>query len=257
MMIGAHHTDVGRRCQAVRSHPTRIAGVEFRDLIRLKSLTVATPADAILGRVQAARRTRPAGGVRALETALLTGLGLAAPAGLNAYLPLLILALSAHFTDQVRLTPPYDVLASWPVIVVLVVLLTIEIVVDKIPGVDHLNDLIQTVIRPLVGAILMLAATGVVGLSPAIAIPVGLVAAGSVHAAKASARPVVTLGSAGVFNPIVSVGEDVVATIASIVAIFLPLLVLVVLALFVIFVVWAIFRRRSASSLPATHDRGL
>jgi Domain of unknown function (DUF4126) len=192
-----------------------------------------------------------------LETALLTGLGLAAPAGLNAYLPLLILALSAHFTDKVRLTPPYDVLASWPVIVLLIVLLTIEIVVDKIPGVDHLNDLIQTVIRPAAGAILMLAATGVVGLSPAIAIPLGLVAAGSVHAAKATARPAVTLGTAGMFNPVVSVGEDIVATVASLVAIFLPLLVLVVLALFAGFVIWSIVRRRSAPSLPPAPDRSV
>ncbi|HEU0115786.1 MAG TPA: DUF4126 domain-containing protein [Thermomicrobiales bacterium] len=189
-----------------------------------------------------------------METALLTGLGLAAPAGLNAYLPLLILALAARFTDQVRLTPPYDVLASWPVIIVLVVLLTIEIVVDKIPGLDHVNDVIQTVIRPAAGAILMLAATGVVGLSPAVAIPVGLVAAGSVHAAKATARPVVTIGTAGMFNPIVSVGEDAIATIASLVAIFLPALVLVVLALFVIFVAWAVVRRRSARPAP---DGGL
>jgi hypothetical protein len=190
-----------------------------------------------------------------LETALLTGLGLAAPAGLNAYLPLLILALAARFTDQVRLNPPYDALASWPAIVVLVVLLTIEIVVDKIPGLDHLNDVIQTVIRPVAGAILMLAATGVVGLSPAVAIPVGLVAAGTVHAAKATARPVVTVGSAGLFNPLVSVGEDALAAIASLVAIFLPALVLVFLALFVVFVLWAIFRRRSAPSAPPAPDR--
>lgn len=191
-----------------------------------------------------------------METALLTGLGLAAPAGLNAYLPLLILALSAHFTDKVRLTSPYDALASWPVIVVLVILLTIEVVVDKIPGVDHVNDLIQTVIRPVAGAILMLAATGVVGLSPAIAIVVGLLAAGSVHAAKATARPAVTLGTAGMFNPIVSVGEDAAAAIASVIAIFAPLLVLVVLALCVIFVLWAMFRRRGASTAPPAADRG-
>ncbi|HEX5498965.1 MAG TPA: DUF4126 domain-containing protein [Thermomicrobiales bacterium] len=191
-----------------------------------------------------------------METALLTGLGLAAPAGLNAYLPLLILALSARFSDKVRLNPPYDVLASWPVIIVLVILLTIEVVVDKIPGLDHVNDLIQTVIRPAAGAILMLAATGVVGLSPAIAIVVGLLAAGSVHAAKATARPAVTLGTAGMFNPIVSVGEDAAAAIASVIAIFAPLLVLVVLALFVIFVLWAMFRRRGASTAPSAPDRG-
>ncbi|MGI9254459.1 MAG: DUF4126 domain-containing protein, partial [Thermomicrobiales bacterium] len=79
-----------------------------------------------------------------METALLTGRGLAAPAGLNAYIPLLVLALADRLTTQVDLAAPFDALASTPVIIVLIALLTVEIVVDKIPGVDHVNDIIQT-----------------------------------------------------------------------------------------------------------------
>lgn len=192
-----------------------------------------------------------------METALLTGLGLAAPAGLNAYIPLLVLALASHITDKVTLTAPYDVLASKPVIFVLVVLVTIEVIADKVPGVDHANDLIQTFIRPVAGAILMLATTGVVHLSPAIAVPLGLVTAGTVHAAKATSRPFVTVGSAGMFNPLVSLGEDMLATLASVVAIWLPLLVLVFLIIFLAFVVWAVSRRafrRSTTGARSTRN---
>lgn len=178
-----------------------------------------------------------------METALLTGLGLAAPAGLNAYIPLLVLALAARLTDQVTLTAPYDVLASTPVIVLLLVLLTIEVVADKIPGVDHANDLVQTFVRPAAGAILVLAATGAANVSPAIAVPLGILSAGTVHAAKATARPAVTIGSAGMFNPLVSVGEDMLATIASVAAIWMPLLVLLFLLIFVVFVAWAVNQR--------------
>jgi hypothetical protein len=62
----------------------------------------------------------------------------------------------------------------------------------------------------------------------------GLVLAGSVNAVKVATRPAVTVGTAGVFNPLVSVAEDMVAVLASVVAIFLPALVIVFLALFAV-----------------------
>jgi len=170
-----------------------------------------------------------------VETAILTALGLAAPAGLNAYIPLLALALADRATERVTLHAPYDMLSSNIGIAVLVVLLTIEVAVDKIPGIDHVNDIIQSFVRPAAGAIAALAATtGVVSISPAVMLLLGLVMAGSVNAVKATTRPAVTVGTAGVLNPFVSMAEDAVAIVASIIAIFVPLLVILVLAMFVI-----------------------
>jgi hypothetical protein len=170
-----------------------------------------------------------------METAILTGIGLAAPAGLNAYIPLLALALADRATTWVTLHAPYDVLSSNLGIAILIVLLTIEITVDKIPGVDHINDLMQSVVRPAAGAIAAVAATGgVVMINPAIMVLVGVVLAGSVNAVKVTTRPAVTLGTAGIFNPVVSLVEDAVAVMASLVAIFLPFLVIPFLALFAV-----------------------
>jgi hypothetical protein len=170
-----------------------------------------------------------------VENAILTGIGLAAPAGLNAYIPLLILALADRATDRITLHAPYDALSSNVGIAVLVVLLTIEITVDKIPGVDHLNDIVQSFVRPAAGAIVALASTtGVVSVNPAIMLLLGLVLSGSVNMVKVTSRPAVTLGTGGILNPIVSVAEDMVATAASLVAIFLPGLVLLILAIFAI-----------------------
>ncbi len=180
-----------------------------------------------------------------METALLTGLGLAAPAGLNAYIPLLALGIADRATDRVTLAAPFDVLASTPVILLLLVLLTIEIVVDKIPGVDHLNDLVQTIIRPAAGAILMLAATSQqVQISPVLMAILGILAAGSLHAAKAATRPAVTVGSAGLFNPLVSMGEDMLAVIASIAAIFVPVLAVLFVVVLLALAVWLVLRAR-------------
>src|SRR5215204_5634286 len=170
-----------------------------------------------------------------METAILTGMGLAAPAGLNAYIPLLALALADRATTRVTLHAPYDILSSNLGIAILVILLTVELTVDKIPGVDHVNDLIQSFVRPAAGAIAAVAATGgVVPINPAIMVLVGVVLAGSVNAVKVTTRPVVTVGTAGIFNPVVSLGEDAAAVLASIVAIFIPFLVIPFLALFAI-----------------------
>ncbi|MDF3042327.1 MAG: conserved rane protein of unknown function [Thermomicrobiales bacterium] len=170
-----------------------------------------------------------------METAVLTGIGLAAPAGLNAYIPLLVLALADRATTRVTLTAPYDILSSNLGIAILVVLLTVEVAVDKIPGVDHINDLIQSFVRPAAGAIAAVAATtGVVTINPAIMVLVGVVLAGSVNAVKVTTRPAVTVGSAGILNPVVSVGEDALAVMASVAAIFVPFLAILFLALFAV-----------------------
>jgi hypothetical protein len=170
-----------------------------------------------------------------METAILTGMGLAAPAGLNAYIPLLALALADRATNRVTLTAPYDILSSNLGIAILVVLLTVEVAVDKVPGIDHVNDIIQSFVRPAAGAIAAVAATGgVVTINPAIMVLVGVVLAGSVNAVKVTTRPVVTIGTLGIFNPIVSLAEDALSILASIVAIFFPFLVILVLALFAV-----------------------
>jgi hypothetical protein len=170
-----------------------------------------------------------------VETAILTGIGLAAPAGLNAYIPLLALALADRATTLVTLNAPYDVLSSNLGIAILIVLLTIEVAVDKVPGLDHANDIIQSFVRPAAGAVVALASTsGIVAVSPAVMVLLGLVLAGSVNAVKVTTRPMVTVGTAGVFNPLVSVGEDMIAILASLIAIFVPVLVIVVLALFAV-----------------------
>jgi hypothetical protein len=170
-----------------------------------------------------------------METAILTGMGLAAPAGLNAYIPLLALALADRATSRVTLNAPYDVLSSNLGITILIILLTVEVTVDKIPGVDHVNDIIQSFVRPAAGAIAAVAATGgVVSINPAIMVLVGVVLAGSVNAVKVTTRPAVTVGTLGILNPVVSVAEDAVAILVSIVAIFFPFLVILFLALFAV-----------------------
>lgn len=177
---------------------------------------------------------------------ILTAFGLSSASGLNAYIPLLIVALTARFTDWIKLSPPFDVLTNGWVIGVLIVLLVIEMIVDKIPAADTLNDIFQTLIRPTAGAILFAASTSVINLHPVVAIILGLILAFSVHAVKATARPVVTATTGGLGNMFVSVAEDIVSVIMSLVAIVVPVLIVVFLA-FIIFV-FLMFRSRKRAT---------
>ena len=125
-------------------------------------------------------------------------MGLSTSAGLNAYLPLLVVALAARYTDLIQLNEPWDVITSGWVIAALAVLLLIEMTVDKIPVVDTINDSIQTIGRPLAGAVLFAASSGVVGdLHPVVAFSAGLIIAGGVHTVKTVTRPAVTAATGG------------------------------------------------------------
>ncbi len=183
-----------------------------------------------------------------MESSLLTGLGLSAPAGLNAYLPLLVVALVDRFSTVLSLGRPYDFLSSNWGIAVLTILLTVEVVVDKVPGADHANDLLQSAIRPAAGAILAMAATEQASVNPVVAMVLGLVLAGAVHTAKATTRPAVTVTTGGLGNPIVSLVEDVIAAVSAIAAVFVPLLAVLVLVVFAAFLVWALRRVRRGPS---------
>ena len=175
---------------------------------------------------------------------LATAFGLSTAAGLSAYIPLFVVAVLARTTDLVTLSEPYDALASWWVIVVLGVLMVIEILVDKIPIADTVDDIVHTFIRPAAGAILFAASTNVIGLHPAVAAVCGVIVAGGVHAAKSLTRPVVTAVTAGTGNPVVSTVEEAISFILSVLAVVAPYLMLAVLVVFVSLLLWWVVRRR-------------
>ena len=177
--------------------------------------------------------------------------GLSASAGLNAYVPLLIVSLAGRFTNWIELRPPWDALESWWVIGALVVLGLVEFFADKFPAVNHINDAIQTFVRPTAGAVLFAASTNVVtDVHPVLAVVAGLLVAGSVHAVKSGAvRPAVTATTAGAGNVPVSIAEDVVATVLSIIAVVVPLVVAALIIILTSLLIWWLWRRANQESL--------
>lgn len=159
---------------------------------------------------------------------IISAFGLAGASGLNAYIPLLIVAVLAHYPlgdPALKLAEPYNLLGEWWAIVIISILLIIEMLVDKIPAVDSLNDGIQTFIRPAAGAILFAASANLVTeMHPAVSLIAGLLVAGGVHTVKMTARPVVTASTVGTGNWAVSLLEDVTAVVVTLLAIFVPIL---------------------------------
>ncbi len=178
---------------------------------------------------------------------IFSAFGLSASAGLNAYIPLLVVGVLAHYTDLIHLSPPWDTLANPWILIMLGILLIIEMLADKLPAVNHINDLIQTFVRPVAGAIAFAASTNVVhGINPLLAMACGLLVAGSVHLVKSAAvRPLVTATTAGAANVPVSVAEDVTSTAVSLLSILVPVAIAVLVAILILFLLWWWARRTS------------
>lgn len=185
---------------------------------------------------------------------ILGAFGLSASAGLNAYIPLLVIGVIAHYTDWIQLAPPFDTLANPWVLIVLGILLIIEMLADKVPAVNHINDLIQTVVRPTAGAIVFAASANVItDIHPILAVICGILIAGGVHAIKAGAvRPIVTATTGGVGNVPISILEDVIATIVSILSVLLPILIGIFFLLLLTLLIWWLQERTHRKQQPPT-----
>ncbi|KQZ90305.1 hypothetical protein ASD62_14425 [Phycicoccus sp. Root563] len=186
--------------------------------------------------------------------AALTGMGLSAAAGLNAYIPFLLVALVARFTDVLTLPQSYAWIESWWAIGIGALLLLTEVVLDKIPAVDTVNDAVQTFIRPSMGGLVFAATSAADQIDrstwmtdhPWVGIALGVVVSGLVHTGKTVARPAINAGTLGFGAPVASTVEDGASIGMSLVAVFLPVLVIVLLVALAALLVWLwrIARRR-------------
>ncbi len=186
---------------------------------------------------------------------LLTGFGLATAAGLNAYIPLLALGLLSRFTDLVALPHGWAWLENGWVMAIVAVLLVVEIIADKIPALDSVNDAIQTFVRPTAGGIVF--GSGTASQTSAVTDPgafaqsgqwipvvIGVVTALVVSLTKSTVRPAANVATAGIAAPVLSTFEDVTSLGLVFAAILLPVLVLVAMAALAWAAVTLLRRRR-------------
>jgi len=196
---------------------------------------------------------------------LMTGFGLATAAGLNAYIPMLLMGLMGRFTNVINLPPGWSWLENGWVLGIVAALLIVEIVADKIPALDSVNDTVQTLVRPTSGGIVF--GSGTAAQTAAVTDPgefassgqwvpvvVGVVTALVVHLTKTAVRPAANMATGGVAAPVLSTLEDVTSMSLSFIAILVPALVLIVVIALAAGAWWLLRRRRR--SRPDAHADG-
>jgi hypothetical protein len=176
----------------------------------------------------------------------LSAFGLSTAAGLNAYLPLLTVGLVARYTNLIHLEGAYALLTNPVVLLIIAVLALVDFIGDKIPPVDHALHALGLVIAPIAGAILFMATNSSAGsVSPLLAAICGIVIAVGAHSARVSARPLATVTTGGIANPVISFFEDVTSLVLSILAILVPVLAFLLVLFFAVLMIM-LFRQLAA-----------
>lgn len=161
-------------------------------------------------------------------------LGFSLAAGVNLYATVVVLGLASRY-GWVQLPEQFAVFGNPWIVGVAAALYVIEFVADKIPWVDSVWDSVHTIVRPIGGALIAVAALGdasplVVGL---IALLGGTAAAGS-HMTKAGTRVAINTSPEPFTNWLVSLLEDVVVIGLSLITLKFPVLALVVSAAIIV-----------------------
>jgi len=185
---------------------------------------------------------------------LAMGIGLAACAGLRAWLPLLLAGLLAR-AGVLELGPSFRFIASNQALILFGVATVVEMLGDKIPAVDHTLDVLSTVLRPAAGSLL---AASVLWRVPdpltalTLGIAVGAPTALVPHAAKSLLRAASTTFTGGLVNPLLSLIEDLATVVLFVLTVVVPVAVALTILVVAVLVVRRLSRRRLQPPVSAT-----
>lgn len=194
------------------------------------------------------------------------GTSLAASAGLNAWMPLFLLGLADRLLPAVELPSSWAWLSSDLALWVVGALLVLEIIADKIPALDSVNDVVQSILRPAAGGIAFGAGSGAQTVAiddPAsfftdnqwVPVTIGIAVALVVHIVKATARVAANAATGGLAAPVLSAAEDGTSFVLAAAAIIVPIVAAIVLIALVISVIVLLrrrARRRHGARTPQT-----
>ena len=179
---------------------------------------------------------------------LAMGIGLAACAGIRAWLPLLLAGGMARW-GIIELGSSFQFIGSDRALILFGVATVLEILADKIPAVDHALDTLSTVLRPAAGSLLAASVLWQVNdpltalaLGVAVGAPTSLVP----HAAKSVLRAASTTFTGGLANPVISVLEDLMTVALFVLTVLIPVVVAATLVLVGLLVARRVQRRAPA-----------
>lgn len=188
-----------------------------------------------------------------------TPYGLAFSSGVNAYLPLLSFSIAVRWFHLYSVAPQFAFVTQDWFMILMLILAIADLVADKIPGVDHVWDVIHTVMRPIAGALVAAVSSEQSGIGLLIPVVGGAALAGVTHATKATTRIVSTSTTAGLLNTILSVIEDVFVVLTTLLSLLVPVIMVAILVIFLLIFIFtaprlirAIKRRRQRTRVGTT-----
>jgi hypothetical protein len=175
--------------------------------------------------------------VETLSSTALAG-GLSWASGLRLYMTIFMAGLLGRL-GWLQLPSSLEVLESPWVLGVSGLLLVVEFLADKVPGIDSAWDAVHTFIRIPAGAILSVAALGQMDPAwAAVAALLGGTLAASAHFTKAGSRALINTSPEPFSNWAASFSEEAVVAGGLWAAFFHPWLWFVLLALFLLLALW-------------------
>ena len=185
-----------------------------------------------------------------IASALGLAIGLAACAGLRAWLPLLLAGILAR-TGWLALGPWFHFLQGNRALILFGVATLLELAGDKVPALDHALDAVSTLLRPAAGALLAASMLGRVS-DPLTALVLGVAVGAPTallpHAAKTGLRLASSAFTAGLANPVLSLLEDLLTLALFVITVVLPMLALLLVAGLTFFVLRRLRRRPLATA---------
>ena len=161
---------------------------------------------------------------------LLTGLGLATAAGFNAWAVLLLDHALYRFLPQEFPGAFAGTLAGQTVFGFALVLFLLELVIKRIPMLDRFWELANTLLRPVVGALLALTCVPATSLAGKIGVGLaGAATTAAAHVAKSTTRLDTTAATHGWTQFALSLAEDLIAVVLALLVFFVPWMTALVL----------------------------
>ena len=162
--------------------------------------------------------------------------------------------LLARF-GYVNLGTSFAWMESTPALVVFGSALLFEVLADKVPVLDHALHAVEAFVKPM--AATLLAASLFTNLDPVLAMTLGLIGggtiAGAVHALRGGTRVLSTGMTGGLANPVLSLFDDLLATVGVAFAFLVPVLAAIVVIVLVILGV-RVLRRATRGRRPRSGE---
>jgi hypothetical protein len=154
---------------------------------------------------------------------LLAGCGFAIPSGLSAFIPLLIMSVLSN-RHKLEIYGPFAWLSSWPTMLILALLVGAEVLLNKMPRMENLVNILNSVLQPLAGGLAFAVVVPPEYLPQVVTFLIGAGLARLMFLVRTGLIPLLTYSSqtAKMYAPLFTLLQEGLAFTLALLAVFVP-----------------------------------